>query len=110
MAHQLGAGFVPVRKRGKLPWTTIGHDYTLEYGTDRVEIHTDAIDRGERVLLVDDLIATGGTAEASIKLIEQAGGTVIGCTFVVDLPDLGGRKRLEDLGQKVLTLCEFEGE
>jgi len=93
VAHQLSVGFVPVRKKGKLPWETIGEDYELEYGTDRVEIHRDAIAPGSRVLLVDDLIATGGTAEASIRLIEQAGGAVIGCSFIVDLPELGGRKR-----------------
>ena len=110
VAHQLSVGFVPVRKKGKLPWETIGEDYELEYGTDRVEIHRDAVAPGSRVLLVDDLIATGGTAAATIRLIEAAGGTVIGCTFVIDLPDLGGRKRLEAMGQKVLTLCAFEGE
>jgi adenine phosphoribosyltransferase len=110
VAHQLSVGFIPVRKKGKLPWETIGQDYELEYGTDRVEIHTDAIAKGEKVLLVDDLIATGGTAEATLKLIEQAGGQVVGCSFVIDLPDLGGRARLEELGYEVLTLCAFEGE
>ncbi len=110
VAHQLSVGFVPVRKKGKLPWRTIGQDYELEYGTDRVEIHTDAIAKGEKVLLVDDLIATGGTAEATLKLIERAGGEVVGCAFVIDLPDLGGRARLEKLGYEVLALCTFEGE
>lgn len=110
VAHQLSVGFVPVRKKGKLPWQTIGQDYELEYGTDRVEIHTDAIAKGEKVLLVDDLIATGGTAEATLKLIERAGGEVVGCAFVIDLPDLGGRARLEKLGYEVLALCAFEGE
>ena len=110
VAHQLSVGFIPVRKKGKLPWETIGQDYELEYGTDRVEIHTDAIAKGERVLLVDDLIATGGTAEATLKLIEQSGGVVVGCSFVIDLPDLGGRARLEKLGYQVLALCSFEGE
>ena len=110
VAHQLCRGFVPVRKKGKLPWETIGQDYELEYGTDRVEIHTDALDNGEHVLLVDDLIATGGTAAATIQLIRAAGGEVMGSAFVVDLPDLGGRKRIEKLGVEVLTLCEFEGE
>lgn len=110
VAHQLSVGFVPVRKKGKLPWRTIGQDYELEYGTDRVEIHTDAIAKGEKVLLVDDLIATGGTAEATLKLIERAGGEVVGCAFVIDLPDLGGRARLEKLGYEVLALCAFEGE
>ncbi len=110
VAHQLSAGFVPVRKKGKLPWETIGEDYELEYGTDRVEIHRDAIEPNSRVLLVDDLIATGGTAMAAIKLLRQAGAEVVGCSFVVDLPDLGGRKRVEDMGLEVLALCEFKGE
>lgn len=110
VAHQLGVGFVPVRKKGKLPWETFGQDYELEYGTDRVEIHRDAVNAGDRILVVDDLIATGGTAEATNRLIEQAGGTVVGCSFVVDLPDLGGRARLERLDYQVLALCAFEGE
>ncbi len=109
VAHQLSVGFIPVRKKGKLPWETIGQDYELEYGTDRVEIHTDAIAKGEKVLLVDDLIATGGTAEATLKLIEQAGGEVVGCSFVIDLPDLGGADRLRALGCDCFALCEFEG-
>jgi len=110
VAHQLSVGFVPVRKKGKLPWETIGEDYELEYGMDRVEIHRDALEPNSHVLLVDDLIATGGTAEAAIKLIRQAGADVVGCSFVIDLPDLGGRRRLEDMGLKVLALCTFEGE
>ena len=110
LAFQLGVGFVPIRKKGKLPAETIGHDYKLEYGSDRIEIHVDAISEGDRVLLVDDLIATGGTAEAAVSLIEKMGGEIIECCFVIDLPDLGGRKRLEQLGQKVFTLCEFEGD
>jgi len=110
VSHLLEAGFIPVRKKGKLPWTTIGQDYALEYGTDRVEIHTDAILEGERVLLVDDLIATGGTAEAAIRLVEQAGGKVVGTAFVIDLPDLGGRRRIEATGHDVYTLCAFDGE
>lgn len=110
LAFQLGTGFVPIRKKGKLPAETIGHDYELEYGHDRVEMHVDAIVKGERVLLVDDLVATGGTAEASANLIEQAGGELVGCCFVVDLPDIGGRKRLEAKGYNVFALCEFEGE
>jgi adenine phosphoribosyltransferase len=110
LAFQLGVGFVPIRKKGKLPAETIGHDYELEYGSDRIEIHVDAIAEGDRVLLVDDLIATGGTAEAAVTLIEQMGGRIVECCFVIDLPDLGGRKRLEKLGQKVFTLCEFEGD
>ena len=110
LAYKLNVGFVPVRKQGKLPAETIGHDYQLEYGTDRVEIHTDAIAEGEQVLLVDDLIATGGTAEASAALIKQLGGEVIACAFVIDLPDLGGTRRLEQAGLETFALCEFEGE
>ncbi len=110
VAHQLGVGFVPVRKKGKLPWETLGQDYELEYGSDRVEIHTDAIALGEKILLVDDLIATGGTAEATIRLIERAGGEIVGLSFVVELSDLGGRARLEKLGHAVLALCSFEGD
>jgi len=110
LAYQLGVGFVPIRKKGKLPAETVGHDYTLEYGSDRIEMHVDAIAKGEKVLLVDDLIATGGTAEAAAKLIESMGGKIIECSFVIDLPDLGGRKRLEKHGQKVFALCEFEGD
>jgi adenine phosphoribosyltransferase len=109
VAHQLSVGFVPVRKKGKLPWKTIAQSYDLEYGTDTVEIHADAVGKGENVLIVDDLIATGGTAEAAIKLVEKAGGNVVGCSFIIDLPELGGRARLEKLGKKVLTLVHFEG-
>jgi adenine phosphoribosyltransferase len=93
-----------------LPAETIGHDYDLEYGTDRIEMHVDAVSKGDGVLLVDDLIATGGTAEAACKLIESMGGKIVECYFVVDLPDLGGGKRLEGNGQKVFALCEFEGD
>ena len=110
LAFQLGVGFVPIRKKGKLPAETVGHDYELEYGVDRVELHVDAVSKGERVLLVDDLIATGGTAEAAIKLIEKMGGSVVEVCAVIDLPDLGGRKRLEKLKHKVFALCEFEGD
>ena len=110
VAYLLGVGFVPIRKKGKLPAETIGHDYQLEYGADRVEIHTDAISPGDRVLLIDDLIATGGTAEAAAALIAKMGATVVECAFIVDLPDVGGRKRLEKAGLKVFALCEFEGE
>ena len=110
VAHQLSTGFVPVRKKGKLPGETIGEDYELEYGADRVEIHRDAIGEGDQVLLIDDLIATGGTAEATISLIERSGGTVVGCSFVIELPDLGGRTRIERLGYNVSALCAFEGE
>jgi len=110
LAYKLGVGFVPIRKSGKLPAETIGHDYALEYGADRVEIHTDAIAQGERVLLVDDLIATGGTAEASVALLQKLGGVVVGCAFVINLPDLGGSQRLSDAGLVPYSLCEFEGD
>lgn len=110
LAYMLGAGFVPARKSGKLPAETIGQDYALEYGHDRLEIHTDAIAPGERVLLVDDLLATGGTAEAAAQLIQRLGGTLVECAFIVDLPDLGGHARLEKSGLAVFVLCEFAGE
>ncbi|WP_410901516.1 adenine phosphoribosyltransferase [Rhodovulum sp. FJ3] len=109
IAHQLTKGFVPVRKKGKLPGTTISEEYQLEYGQAVVEIHDDAIQPGERVLLVDDLLATGGTAEAGIKLVERLGGQIVGCAFIVDLPDLGGRARLEGMGMDVHALCAYEG-
>ncbi|NOU00763.1 MAG: adenine phosphoribosyltransferase [Gallionella sp.] len=110
LAYALNKGFVPIRKKGKLPAETIGHDYSLEYGTDRIEIHTDAISKGEKVLLVDDLIATGGTAEAACVLIDKMGGKIVECCFIIDLPDIGGRARLEKHGHKVFALCEFEGD
>lgn len=111
LAYLLGVGFVPIRKPGKLPSETVGHDYELEYGTDRIEMHTDAISEGEKILLVDDLIATGGTAEAAVKLITSMGGEIVECCFVIDLPDIGGRKLLEEKhSQKVFSLCEFEGD
>ncbi len=109
VAHQLGVGFVPVRKKGKLPGKTISQDYKLEYGEATVEIHEDALEAGERVLIVDDLLATGGTAVAGIKLVEQLGAQVVSCAFVVDLPELGGRKVLTDMGLEVHTICDFEG-
>ncbi len=109
IAHQLGTGFVPIRKKGKLPGTTISQDYTLEYGEAIVEIHDDAVDAGENVLLVDDLLATGGTAEAGIKLLERLGARIVGCAFIIDLPELGGRAKLESLGMEVHALCHFEG-
>lgn len=109
VAHQLSAGFAPIRKKGKLPGAVISEDYQLEYGEAVVEIHDDAIEAGEKVLLVDDLLATGGTAEAGIKLVERLGGEIIGCAFVIDLPDLGGRKRLEAMDMDVHALCAFEG-
>jgi adenine phosphoribosyltransferase len=109
VAHQLSVGFVPIRKKGKLPGKVLEEAYQLEYGEAVMEIHADAIQPGERVLLVDDLLATGGTAEAGIRLIERLGATVAGTAFVIDLPDLGGRARLERLGIEVHTLCEFGG-
>ena len=109
VAHQLSTGFVPIRKQGKLPGRTIAQAYKLEYGEAVVEVHDDAFQPGEKVLLVDDLLATGGTAEAGIRLIERLGAEVVGCAFVVDLPDLGGRARLEKLGMKVHALCAFGG-
>lgn len=109
VAHQLELGFVPVRKKGKLPWTTIGQAYELEYGMDEVEIHSDAVREGDRVLLIDDLIATGGTAEAAVKLIARAGGNVTAASFVIELPELGGRQRLEAFDIEVLSLCSYEG-
>jgi adenine phosphoribosyltransferase len=110
LADRLGTGFVPIRKKGKLPWQTIGHDYQLEYGTDRVEIHRDGVAAGERVVLVDDLIATGGTAGAGLTLLRALGATVVEACFVIDLPELGGKAKLEAVGCPVLTLIEFEGE
>lgn len=110
IAHQLSSGFVPIRKKGKLPAATIEESYALEYGTAVMEIHADAIAPGERVLLVDDLLATGGTAAAGIRLIERLGGTVTGCAFVIDLPDLGGHAHLQALGMDVHALCAFEGD
>ena len=110
VAHQLGLGFVPVRKKGKLPGTTISESYTLEYGEAVMEVHDDAIGTGARVLLVDDLLATGGTAVAGIRLLERLGAEVVGCAFVIDLPDLGGRAKLEALGHDVHALCAFEGD
>jgi arylformamidase len=110
LAYALGVGFVPIRKKGKLPAETIGHDYELEYGVDRIELHIDAISEGEKILLVDDLIATGGTAQAAVILIEKMGGNIVECCFAINLPDIGGSQRLLNMGQKVFALCEFEGE
>jgi adenine phosphoribosyltransferase len=109
VAHELGRGFVPIRKKGKLPHKTIGQDYSLEYGVDTIEIHADAIRKGERILLIDDLIATGGTAEAAIELIRRSGGEIVAAAFVIDLPDLGGADRLRAKDVKVHTLVGFEG-
>ena len=110
IAHQLSVGFIPVRKKGKLPGAVHSEEYDLEYGTDSVEVHQDAIKEGENILLVDDLLATGGTAAAAINLIRHAGGTVIVAAFVTDLPDIGGAKRIAGMGINVRTLCEFEGD
>ena len=109
MAHQLSCGFVPIRKKGKLPHSTVRVAYSLEYGVDEMEMHTDAVQPGEKVILVDDLIATGGTAEGAVKLLKQMGADIVAACFVIDLPDLGGRKKLEDLGVNVRTLVSFEG-
>ena len=110
LANRLKCGFVPIRKSGKLPGTIISQNYQLEYGSDTLEIHIDSIESGERVLLVDDLLATGGTAEASIKLIEKLGGNIISCNFIVNLPDLGGSKKLSKLGITTNCLCSFDGD
>jgi adenine phosphoribosyltransferase len=109
VAHELDKGFVPVRKKGKLPHKTIGQEYQLEYGVDAVEIHADAIASGQKVLLIDDLIATGGTAEAAIELVRRSGGELVAAAFIVDLPELGGSERLRARGVSVHTLVSFEG-
>lgn len=109
IAHQLSVGFIPIRKKGKLPYRTIGEKYELEYGVDEVEIHIDAVTKGEKILLVDDLIATGGTAGAAIKLLERAGGEVVLCAFVIDLPELGGAEKLRRMGKDVTALVAFDG-
>ena len=110
LAYLLNVGLVLIRKPGKLPAETIDQDYKLEYGTDRIEVHVDAIEKGEKVLIVDDLIATGGTAEATVRLVQKMKGDIVECCFIIDLPDIGGRDRLENMGQKVFTLCEFDGK
>ena len=109
VAHQLSAGFVPIRKKGKLPFTKVSVAYSLEYGIDEMEMHDDAIAPGERVILVDDLIATGGTAEGAVKLLKQIGADVVAACFVIDLPELGGAQKIRDLGMPVRTLVSFEG-
>jgi adenine phosphoribosyltransferase len=109
IAHQLSAGFVPIRKKGKLPHTKVSIGYSLEYGIDEMEMHADAVTPGERVVLVDDLVATGGTAEAAVKLLQQLGAQIVVACFVVDLPDLGGAKKIEALGVPVRTLIGFGG-
>ena len=110
MAHQLSCGFIPVRKKGKLPRKTVSMSYELEYGTDEVEVHADALNKGDRVILVDDLIATGGTAEAAVKLLSELGADLVAACFVVDLPELGGRERLRKMGVSVRTLVSFAGK
>ena len=110
LAYLLNVGLVLIRKPGKLPAETIKQDYKLEYGSDQIEIHIDAIKEGERVLIVDDLIATGGTVEAAVKLVQKMKGEVLECCFIIDLPDIGGSKKLESMGQNVFSLCEFEGD
>jgi len=109
VAHQLGAGFIPLRKRGKLPHKTRAVEYALEYGSDAIEMHLDALEGGERVLLIDDLIATGGTALAAFRLLREAGADIAGAAFVIDLPELGGASRLRAAGVSVTTLVEFAG-
>ena len=109
VAHQLSAGFIPMRKRGKLPHRTVTVEYALEYGTDAIEMHIDALTRGERVMLVDDLIATGGTALAAVELLRKGGAEIVAAAFVVDLPDLGGAERLRRAGVPVSTLAAFAG-
>ncbi|MBP7605079.1 MAG: adenine phosphoribosyltransferase [Spirochaetes bacterium] len=110
VAYRLGKGFVPVRKKGKLPYRTERHEYELEYGTDVIEMHVDAIAPGDRVLIVDDLLATGGTALAAAKLVEKLGGAIVEMAFIVDLPDVGGRARIAEAGYRMFALCEFEGD
>jgi adenine phosphoribosyltransferase len=109
MAHQLSSGFIPIRKKGKLPHKTVSIAYELEYGTDEMEIHVDAVQPGERVVLVDDLIATGGTATGAIRLLKKLGADVVAACFVIDLPDLGGARKIEALGVPVRALVAFEG-
>ena len=108
LAYHLNVGFVPVRKKGKLPYETIEESYSLEYGESIVEMHADAIEYGEKVVIIDDLIATGGTIGAAVSLVKKLGGEIIECGFVVELPDLKGREKIKD--QKIFSLCEFEGE
>lgn len=109
LAHQLSAGFVPIRKKGKLPHKTVSISYSLEYGSDEMEMHVDAVRPGDKLILTDDLIATGGTAEGAVKLLRQQGAEIVSACFVIDLPDLGGRAKLEALGVEVRTLMEFSG-
>lgn len=110
LAYTLGKGFIPIRKKGKLPAEVVSQEYELEYGTDKIEMHKDALKKGERVLLIDDLLATGGTALAAAALVEKLGAKIVEIAFIVDLPDVGGKKRLEEKGYKVFALTEFAGE
>jgi adenine phosphoribosyltransferase len=109
VAHQLSAGFIPIRKKGKLPHQTVSIAYSLEYGVDEMEMHEDAVKRGEKVILVDDLIATGGTAEGAVKLLRQVGAEIVAACFVIDLPELGGSQKIRDLGVPIRSLIAFEG-
>ena len=109
VAHQLSAGFIPIRKKGKLPHTTVSIAYSLEYGVDEMEVHSDAVTKGQRVILVDDLVATGGTAEGAVKLLQSIGAEVVAACFVIDLPELGGAQKIRDLGVPVRTLMTFDG-
>ncbi len=109
VAHQLSAGFIPIRKKGKLPHAKVSIAYSLEYGIDEMEMHEDAVTKGERVILVDDLIATGGTAEGAVKLLQKMGANIVAACFVIDLPDLGGAQKIRDLGVPVRTLVSFGG-
>ena len=108
LAYQLNVGFIPVRKKGKLPYKTVSEEYTLEYGKNTVEMHEDSISQGEKVIIIDDLIATGGTIEAAVKLVKKLGGDILECGFIVELPELKGRDKIKD--QNIFTICEFEGE
>jgi adenine phosphoribosyltransferase len=110
LAYTLGKGFIPVRKKGKLPAETVSYEYELEYGTDTIEIHRDALNAGDRVLVIDDLLATGGTALATAALVKKLGGEIVEMAFIVDLPDVGGSKRLRDAGYRIFCLTGFEGE
>lgn len=108
LAHELGAGFVPIRKKGKLPAETTSMEYELEYGKDSIEVHTDAIQKGDKILITDDLIATAGTANAACELVKKLGGEIVECAFIIELEDLGGRKRLEDKGYDVFSIVQYE--
>jgi adenine phosphoribosyltransferase len=110
IAYELRKGLVPIRKKGKLPYSTISHEYELEYGTDRIEMHTDAVRKGDRVLVIDDLLATGGTSLACATLVEKLGAEVVELAFIVDLPDLGGARKIQEAGYNMFTLVQFEGE